>query len=262
MADNYINLPVQGSGGGGGGGAVDSFNGRTGVVVSAPGDYNAGQVTNTPAGNISATNVQNAINELDAEKQANITGAASTVVTANLTADRAVISNGAGKIAVSPVTSTELGYSAGVTSSIQTQLDNKQPLDSDLTAIAALATTGLIARTGSGTASTRSVAAGANISVSDGDGVAGNPTVSLSGTVPIANGGTGTAVAPTNGQLLIGNAGSYSVSSLSAGAGINVTPSAGGITITNTALTSSINLDGGSPSTVYGGISPIDGGNP
>ena len=42
---------------------------RTGNVVAQSGDYNAGQVTNTPAGNIAATNVQAALNELDAEKQ-------------------------------------------------------------------------------------------------------------------------------------------------------------------------------------------------
>jgi hypothetical protein len=38
-------------------------------------------------------------------------------------------------------TITELNYTDGVTSAIQTQLDAKQPLDSDLTAIAALTTT-------------------------------------------------------------------------------------------------------------------------
>ena len=54
-----------------------------------------------------------------------ITGAASTIVDNDLTANRALISNGNGKIAVSPVTSTELGYLDGVTSGIQTQLNNK-----------------------------------------------------------------------------------------------------------------------------------------
>lgn len=55
-----------------------------------------------------------------------ITGAASTIVTSNLTASRALISNSSGKVAVSAVTSTELGYLDGVTSKIQTQLNNKQ----------------------------------------------------------------------------------------------------------------------------------------
>lgn len=46
--------------------------GRTGVVTAQNGDYSAIQITNTPAGNISATSVQAAINELDNEKQPNI----------------------------------------------------------------------------------------------------------------------------------------------------------------------------------------------
>lgn len=51
------------------GGAVSSVFGRTGVVIAADGDYSASQVTNTPAGGISSTTVQAAINELDTEKQ-------------------------------------------------------------------------------------------------------------------------------------------------------------------------------------------------
>ncbi|MCI4437212.1 MAG: hypothetical protein JHC33_10445, partial [Ignisphaera sp.] len=49
-------------------------------------------------------------------KQATITGAATTVVKSDLTASRAAISNSSGKIAVSTVTDTELGYVSGVTS--------------------------------------------------------------------------------------------------------------------------------------------------
>ncbi len=49
-------------------GAVSSFNGRIGAVVPASGDYSATLVINTPAGNIAATDVQTAINELDTEK--------------------------------------------------------------------------------------------------------------------------------------------------------------------------------------------------
>lgn len=64
------------------------------------------------------------INTNIAGKQATITGGASTVVSSNLTANRALISNKSGKIAVSAVTSTELSYLDGVTSAIQTQLNN------------------------------------------------------------------------------------------------------------------------------------------
>lgn len=52
-------------------------------------------------------------------------GAISTVLGSNLTASRALVSDGNGKIAVSAVTSTELGYLDGVTSAIQTQLSNR-----------------------------------------------------------------------------------------------------------------------------------------
>lgn len=58
-------------------------------------------------------------------KQDVIAGAASTITASNLTANRALISNGSGKVDVSAVTSTELGYLDGVTSNIQTQLNSK-----------------------------------------------------------------------------------------------------------------------------------------
>ena len=59
-------------------------------------------------------------------KQDAITGAATTITSSDLTASRALVSNGSGKVAVSSVTSTELGYLSGVTSAIQTQIGNKQ----------------------------------------------------------------------------------------------------------------------------------------
>ena len=58
-------------------------------------------------------------------KQDAIVGAASTIVEDNLATDRALISNSSGKVAVSNITSTELGYLDGVTSNVQTQLDKK-----------------------------------------------------------------------------------------------------------------------------------------
>lgn len=95
----------------------------SGVVNTAIDGVPAANIVNTPAGNISSTNTQAAINELDAEKQ---------------------------------------------------------PLDSDLTAVANLAGTGFITRTGTGTATTRTLQGTAgNIDVSNGDGLSGNPTINL-----------------------------------------------------------------------------------
>lgn len=58
-------------------------------------------------------------------KQDKIAGGASTITDDNLTANRALVSDGNGKVAVSNVTNTELGYLDGVTSNVQTQLDKK-----------------------------------------------------------------------------------------------------------------------------------------
>lgn len=88
--------------------AVASVNGFTGIVVLDTDDVSEG-----------STNLYFS----DARAQAAITGGASTIVTANLTADRALVSNGSGKVSASAITGTELGYLSGVTSNIQTQLN-------------------------------------------------------------------------------------------------------------------------------------------
>ena len=61
----------------------------------------------------------------DANTTYTFNGAVSTIKDSNLTANRALISDNSGKIAVSDVTSAELSYLDGVTSSIQTQLNAK-----------------------------------------------------------------------------------------------------------------------------------------
>lgn len=63
-------------------------------------------------------------------KSSTITGAASSVVSADLAADKVVISDGAGKLAASSVTTEELGHMSGVTGSVQTQLNAKAPIES------------------------------------------------------------------------------------------------------------------------------------
>ncbi len=59
-----------------------------------------------------------------AKKQNNITGAASSIVSDNLTASMALVSNASGKVAASStISATELGYLDGVSSNIQTQIN-------------------------------------------------------------------------------------------------------------------------------------------
>ena len=88
---------------------------------------------------------------LESRRTANIAGAVSTILTSDLTASRAMVTNSSGKVAVSAVTATELGHLDGVTSAIQTQIDSKQATisgaattidDADLTASRALVSSG------------------------------------------------------------------------------------------------------------------------
>jgi len=59
----------------------------------------------------------------------------------NLTTARALVSDGSGDVSVSAITSTELGYLDGVSSSIQDQIDAKGASNANLTAIGNLAKT-------------------------------------------------------------------------------------------------------------------------
>ena len=63
---------------------------------------------------------------INAAKQDTITGAATTIVADDLTSNSVVVSNSAGKIDVSEITTDELNYLDGVSANIQTQLDDKQ----------------------------------------------------------------------------------------------------------------------------------------
>ena len=89
-----------------------------------------------------------------------------------------------------------------------------QPLDAELTAIAALSTNGLIARTGAGTAAARTLTGtSGQITVTNGDGVAGNPTVALPATISQAttfSAGT-TSTSSTTGTVVISGTGGLGV---------------------------------------------------
>lgn len=122
---------------------------------------------------------------------------------------------------------------------------NVQAWDADLDAIAALSSTGIAVRTTANTWAQRSVAGTGRVSVSNGSGAAGNPSISISlsggnavslttevtGTLPIANGGTnattaaaaatnlglGTGDSPQFTGINIGHASDTTITRLSAG---------------------------------------------
>lgn len=92
------------------------------LVSDGSGKVAASGVTSTELGYLDgvSSGIQGQLNG----KQGTVTGGASTITGSNLTANRALVSNGSGKVAVSAVTSTELGYLDGVTSGIQGQINS------------------------------------------------------------------------------------------------------------------------------------------
>lgn len=113
---------------------VQSVNNKTGAVTLTQDDIASGATyVQTHNDFTDELKTQISTNQTDIEsleasvagKQDTITGAATTITNSDLTKSRALVSNTNGKVAVSSVTSTELGYLEGVTSNIQTQLNKK-----------------------------------------------------------------------------------------------------------------------------------------
>ena len=132
---------------------------------------------------------------------------------------------------------------AGAVDGSTTQLSGGAIIVKDLGVTAAkleTATNGQL-MIGNGTGFTKAaLTAGTNIAVTNASGAI---TLGLTGTVAVANGGTGETTY-TNGQLLIGNTtgNTLTKATLTAGTGITITNSTGSITIaagTNSALTGS-----------------------
>jgi hypothetical protein len=97
-------------------------------------------------------------------------------------------------------TGAEFGYLSGVTSSIQTQINNRQPSDATLTALAAFNSNGILVQTAADTFASRTITApAAGIGVTNGDGVAGNPTLSLANDLAALEGLGGTGLAARTG---------------------------------------------------------------
>lgn len=170
------------------------------------------------------------------------------------------------------VTAAQLNYVTGVTSAIQTQFTNlaaaKQNVDATLTALSAYNTNGILTQTAADTFTGRTLTAGAGITVTNGDGVAGNPTVvaTISTTDTNLTGGyTTTAVndgtkstgtytpASTGGNMrYIVNGGAFTLAAPTGGSFTMV------VQITNNASAGTITLSGfnktsGSPLTTTNG---------
>lgn len=123
----------------GGGGGVSTHAGLPDLATSG---HPASIIANTPAGSVAATTVQAAINELDSEKAAK----------ASNLSDLASASTARTNLGLGGAATLSVGTSAGTVAagddsritgalSAATAASTYQPLDADLTAIAALSTT-------------------------------------------------------------------------------------------------------------------------
>lgn len=134
-------------------------------------------------------------------------------------------------------------------------ITNAQPLDSDLTALANTITTGLYAITAVGTSTTRTIVSGSTkLSISNGSGVSGNPTLdvveanillnNIGGVLNTTKGGTGLTALGTALQVLRVNAAGTalefsSVSGSGTVTSVSASQPAAGLTITGSPITSS-----------------------
>lgn len=160
----------------------------------------------------------------------------------------AVIAGGSTSATVVTFTPTGSISAVNVQAALAELDSEKQPVDSDLTAIAALSSTGILVRSGTGAANTRSVAVGDGLAVTNGSGVAGNPTIAFDFTNPTSD----TSLAGTE-QLLMSDGGTIKRTTASAIAALASVGSGGRVQIGSdiTVSAGSADVDIALPTTGY-----------
>lgn len=144
-------------------GAVDSVFGRLGAVTANSGDYTAAQITNTPSGNLAASTVQGALNELQTDidgraatshthAQSDITGLASALSAKADLASPALTGNPTAPTQSQADNTTKIATTAYVRSAIDAVLNGVSSAYDTLAEIATwIGTTGTAALKNTGT---------------------------------------------------------------------------------------------------------------
>ena len=224
-------LTVDGSGSGIDADLLDGRNSATANTVNtvvhrdSSGNFSAGTITATLVGNVTgnltgnvtgtvtgnATNVDGTVAINNGGTGATTAANARTNLELGTMATQASnsVSITGGSIAgITDLAIADGGTGASTVAQARTNLglvlgSDVQPFSNNLTSLAAISTHGLFVKDSAGTAVTRNIAAGGSITVTNGDGVSGNPTIALSSTPTVSS----ITKSGTNGSGDIGQTG-------------------------------------------------------
>ena len=221
-------LTVDGSGSGIDADLLDGRNSSTSNTVNtvvhrdSSGNFSAGTITATLVGNVTGdltgnvtgTVTGNATN-VDGIIAINNGGTGATTVanartnlglgTMATQASNSVSITGGSIAGITDLAIADGGTGASTVTQARTNLglvigSDVQPFSNQLTALTSLTTNGIVIKSGTGTATTRSIAAGNSITISNADGISGNPTIALSSSPVVSS----IAKSGTNGAGDIG----------------------------------------------------------